>query len=74
MIKVNGNYNNSIQTGLVMAKIYLQDGNGDADSEQTCGHREGRRGWDKLRVAIVSGNFLYDTGSSNPVLSDNLEG
>ena len=31
MIKVNGNYNNSIQTGLVMAKIYLQDGNGDAD-------------------------------------------
>ena len=30
-MKVNGNYNNSIQTGLVMAKIYLQDGNGDVD-------------------------------------------
>ena len=57
----------------------------DALREQTCGHREGRREWDKQRVAlkhihchkqnyIVSGNVLYDMGSANPALRDNLEG
>ena len=53
--------------------------------KQTCGHNGGRRGRDdwKSNIAtytlpyikqIASENLLYDTGSSNLVLSDNLDG
>ena len=47
--------------------------------EQTYGHSGGRRGWDELRAALkhvhymASGNFLYDSLSSNPMFCDNLE-
>ena len=50
--------------------------------EQICGHSGGRRGRNELRETytsqhaeqIASGNWLYDTGSSNPGLCHNVEG
>ena len=62
---------------------YLQGSNGNTDIEKTWGHGRGRRGWEqhwsiyiticKIR-SIASGNLLYDAGSLNQVLCDNLEG
>ena len=53
--------------------------------KQTWGHSWERRGWDELGGQhwnkklyhikwTASGNLLYDTGSSNLVLYDNLQG
>ena len=39
----SGNANSPIVMNL------LQGRNGDADTEWTCGHWRGRRGWDELR-------------------------
>ena len=60
----------------------MQGSNGDADIK-TCGYSGGRRGWSDERVTEThtsryvkqraSGNLLYEAGSSNSVLCDNLE-
>ena len=64
----------------------MQGSNGDADTEKrlVCTKREGegRMNWDSgietytlpYVKQIASGNLLYDTGSSNPVLCENPVG
>ena len=59
---------------------YLQGSNGDADIQNrlmnTVGEGEGGTNWGSVieTYIIICGNLLHDTGSSNPVLCDNLEG
>ena len=65
---------------------YLQSSNADANIEnkQICGHSGGRGKRDELKeqlwniyitiCKIDSGNLLYDAGSPNLMLCDNLEG
>ena len=65
---------------------YLQGSNGDAKIENrlmdTEGKGEGGKNWTGSTEALTlphvkwraSGNLLYDGGSSNPVLCDNLQG
>ena len=63
----------------------MQGINGEAATEQTCGHSGGRRGWDEWReqygdiyitVCERDGQweFAVRQGEFNPVLCDPLEG
>ena len=66
--------------------IYLQGSDGDTDIENrlmdTVGDGEGGGHWERSMETVTlpnvkqmaNGDLLYNTGSSKPVLGDNLEG